>query len=55
MQNVLLAFELSLEGRDLKGASANQGSMAILNIHCMFINSCSAIQGTFFFFGFYDE
>uniref|UniRef100_A0A6N2L3R5 Uncharacterized protein n=1 Tax=Salix viminalis TaxID=40686 RepID=A0A6N2L3R5_SALVM len=33
MQNVQLAFELSLEGRDLKGASANQGSIAILNIH----------------------
>jgi len=35
MQNVLLAFALNQEGKELQGVSANQGSMVISNIYCM--------------------
>ncbi|CAK9166609.1 unnamed protein product [Ilex paraguariensis] len=37
MQNALPVSASSLEGRELKGVSANQGLMDILNIHCMSI------------------
>ena len=50
MQNALLASALSPGGRDLKGASANRGLMAIWNILCM-----SVLHNLDFFGCFLDD
>lgn len=46
MQNAPRASGLSQEGKDLKGVSANQGLMVILNIHYIGVPMVQKTTGT---------